>query len=61
MEDGFVNASGVGIVWFSKPGKFWLFGKDTQRLQKDWWGWSKKESLPASKCRDCQIVVFQYK
>jgi len=62
MKDGFLNASGMGIVWLTKPDKFFLVGKNTERLQKDWWGFPKlkKISMPASRCQACKMVVFQY-
>ena len=62
MEQGFVNAPGLGITWVTNPGKFWLVGKGAERLQKDSWGFTKlkKDALPASRCRECHIVVLRY-
>jgi len=61
MVQGFVNASGMGIVWKRQEG-FWLIGRSTERLQKDWWGFPKlsKKSLPAMRCEKCKVVYFRY-
>jgi uncharacterized OB-fold protein len=64
LEEGFVNAPSLGVVWTSDPGGKWFpfWSKKMKKLQKDWWGFPKltKEKMPGLRCRRCRLVIFQY-
>lgn len=64
LEEGFIQAPGMGILWTADPKVklFFPFSSKVEKLQKDWWGFPKllKDNLPALRCNKCKLVIFRY-
>jgi len=61
LEQGFVNAPLVGILWCQDENLKWanIFSKKFEKLQTDWIGPKMtKRNLPAVRCRKCKFVAF---
>ncbi len=64
LEDGFVNAPLLGILWSQEKDIGWtpIASRKYEKLQKDWWGPKlSKENIPAVRCQKCRFVAFQCK
>ena len=63
LEEGYINAPSAGVLWLKQNIKYFsIFSKKVEKLQKDWWSFSKltKDNLPALRCANCKIAIFQY-
>jgi uncharacterized OB-fold protein len=64
LEEGYIQAPGMGVLWTSDPEVklFFPFSRKVEKLQKDWWGFPKllKANLPAQRCNKCKLVIFKY-